>query len=130
MASLHFWERVQGHYQRATARFVFKRPFEINTPIPIISFTFDDFPRSALQLGGAILKRFGLTGTYYTSFGLMGKRAPAGTMFLPEDLEALFEQGHELGCHTYDHCHANSCPCSNNASKSSGKNIEIGRAHV
>jgi len=106
MDSLHLRARIQSRYQRSTAKFFFKRQFAINTQIPLISFTFDDFPRSALLTGGAILKRFALTGTYYASFGLMGKQAPTGTIFGREDLKALLEQGHELGCHTYGHCHA------------------------
>jgi hypothetical protein len=91
---------------RRASRFFFKRPFTIKTEAPLISFTFDDFPRSALLTGGAILRHFGLTGTYYAAFGLMGAHAPAGDMFLPEDLKTLFEHGHELGCHTYGHCHS------------------------
>jgi peptidoglycan/xylan/chitin deacetylase (PgdA/CDA1 family) len=99
----HLWAKVQGRYLRSAAHLLFTRPFAINTQNPFISFTFDDFPRSALLTGGAILKRFGLAGTYYGSFGLMGRQAPTGTIFLREDLQVLFEQGHELGCHTYDH---------------------------
>lgn len=91
---------------RESARFFFRRPFVIDSHIPLISFSFDDFPRSALLTGGAILKRFGHTGTYYASFSLMGRQAPTGTMFLREDLNFLFEQGHELGCHTFGHCDA------------------------
>src|SRR5207245_8248284 len=106
MLPLHFWARVQGRYIRSAARLFFKRPLAINRQVPLISFTFDDFPRSAWHTGGAILQRHGLQGTYYASFGLMGKQAPTGTMFLPEDLKTLFEQGHELGCHTFGHCHA------------------------
>jgi len=102
----HLAARVQSRYQRSSARFLFKRPFAINTQVPLISFTFDDFPRSALHTGGAILRRFGLRGTYYASFGLMGKDAPTGQIFLAEDLGVLLEQGHELGCHTYAHCHS------------------------
>lgn len=104
MASLSPWGRVISYYRRRSAGFLFRRPFLINTRVPFISFTFDDFPRSALHTGGAILKRFGLAGTYYASFGLMGKQAPTGTMFLREDLNTLLEQGHELGCHTFSHC--------------------------
>jgi peptidoglycan/xylan/chitin deacetylase (PgdA/CDA1 family) len=73
---------------------------------PVISFTFDDFPRSALHTGGAILTSFGLKGTYYAALGLMGRQEPTGTMFLAEDLTLLQEQGHELGCHTFSHCHS------------------------
>jgi peptidoglycan/xylan/chitin deacetylase (PgdA/CDA1 family) len=78
----------------------------LRSKIPYVSFTFDDFPRSALYNGGAILQRFGLTGTYYTSLGLMGKQTPTGEMFLREDLSCVQAQGHELGCHTFEHCDA------------------------
>jgi peptidoglycan/xylan/chitin deacetylase (PgdA/CDA1 family) len=78
----------------------------IKSPTPLISFTFDDFPRSALQTGGAILNGFGLAGTYFASFGLMGKQAPTGTIFVRDDLKTLVDQGHEIGCHTFAHCHS------------------------
>lgn len=70
----------------------------------MISFTFDDFPRSALTNGGSILRERGFAGTYYVSLGLMGKTAPTGEMFEHEDLDELIRQGHELACHTFDHC--------------------------
>jgi glycosyltransferase involved in cell wall biosynthesis/peptidoglycan/xylan/chitin deacetylase (PgdA/CDA1 family) len=69
----------------------------------LISFTFDDFPRSALLTGGAILNSFGLAGTYYASLGLAGKETASGEIFSSGDLTTLFEQGHELGCHTFAH---------------------------
>ena len=98
--------RVLSRVQRSAAQLLVRRPFEVASPAPIVSFTFDDFPRSAVLTGGAILNRFGLTGTYYASFGLMGTRAPTGDIFVPEDLGALQQQGHELGCHTFSHCHS------------------------
>jgi len=70
----------------------------------VISFTFDDFPRSALIKGGAILRERGFAGTYCASLGLMGKQAPSGEIFRREDLYELVRQGHELACHTFDHC--------------------------
>jgi peptidoglycan/xylan/chitin deacetylase (PgdA/CDA1 family) len=106
MSLFDYWARVQGRYYRTGARLLFKRPFVLNSDVPLISFTFDDFPRSALQTGGAILKHYGLNATYYASFGLMGTQAPTGSIFVAEDLKELFEQGHELGCHTFSHCHS------------------------
>lgn len=70
---------------------------------PLFSFTFDDFPSTALSVGGAILHRHGLRGTYYASLGLMGTTAPTGEIFVADELAALFEQGHELACHTFSH---------------------------
>jgi len=95
--------RIHGYYQRKAASLVFRRPFAIRPQQPLISFTFDDFPRSALLVGGRILKTRGLAGTYYTALGLVGKEAPSGQMFVADDLVTLFEQGHELGCHTFSH---------------------------
>lgn len=77
---------------------------------PLISFTFDDFPSSALHNGGAILMEAGAKGTYYTSLGLMGAVAPTGQMFSEGDLRQLLAEGHELGCHTFSHCHAYNTP--------------------
>jgi peptidoglycan/xylan/chitin deacetylase (PgdA/CDA1 family) len=77
----------------------------------IVSFTFDDFPRSAWTAGGQILGEYGVRGTYYVSLGLMDKTTPVGEMFDRRDLEAVAEAGHELACHTHDHalcCNLNS----------------------
>ena len=93
-----------GFYQRKVASRFIRRPFGINLKKPVISFTFDDFPRSALLTGGAILNQFGVAGTYYASFGLAGQETASGKIFVIDDLTALLEQGHELGCHTYSHC--------------------------
>ncbi len=104
MESRNPWSRVHGYYQRRVASLVFRRPFLVSPQRPLISFTFDDFPRSALLTGGAILNRFGVGGTYYASLALAGKETPSGRLFLSSDLATLLEQGHELGCHTFSHC--------------------------
>lgn len=70
---------------------------------PVISFTFDDFPRTALLTGGAILNRLGASGTYYTALGLLGQDSPSGELFVQEDLRKALDGGHELGCHTFSH---------------------------
>jgi len=38
--------------------------------------------------------------------GLMGTEAPTGAIFVRDDIKELLEQGHELGCHTFAHCHS------------------------
>jgi peptidoglycan/xylan/chitin deacetylase (PgdA/CDA1 family) len=92
--------------QRRFARWFGRRPCLIQMESPVISFTFDDFPRSALLTGGPILEQFGVTGTFYASMGLMGTIAPTGEIFHLEDLKRLTDGKHEIGCHTFDHCHA------------------------
>jgi peptidoglycan/xylan/chitin deacetylase (PgdA/CDA1 family) len=36
----------------------------------------------------------------------MGQTAPTGAICVPEDVRALVARGHELGCHTFAHCHS------------------------
>jgi len=98
------WQKLQGYYRRRAATLLFRRPFVVSPQQPLVSFTFDDFPRSALLTGGAILNRYGLAGTYYTALGLIGKHTESGEMFVQDDLASLLEHGHELGCHTFSHC--------------------------
>jgi peptidoglycan/xylan/chitin deacetylase (PgdA/CDA1 family) len=97
------WEPLRRYFARKSASAVFRRPQTIRLNRPLISFTFDDFPRSALHSGGSILKRAGATGTYYTALGLLGTDSPSGKMFVGEDLGKALEDGHELGCHTFSH---------------------------
>lgn len=56
---------------------------------PIVSFTFDDFPKSAAQAGKDILERHGWRGSYYASGALMGACTLHGAMFDSGDLVRL-----------------------------------------
>jgi peptidoglycan/xylan/chitin deacetylase (PgdA/CDA1 family) len=100
------WDRCRGRYQRTASARLSRRSVAMRNRVPIISFTFDDFPSSALSNGGGILEAHGVSGTYYASLGLMGSKAPTGMIFRREELLAVIERGHELGCHTFAHCHA------------------------
>jgi len=70
---------------------------------PIVSFCFDDFPRTAYTIGGSILKTFGGRGTYYAAIGLMNTSNKLGDLFRAEDLHSLVQDGHELANQTYSH---------------------------
>lgn len=106
MSSASLWNRCARRFQRESAARFARRSLMMRNAVPLISFTFDDFPRSALLIGGPILEDHDIAATYYASFGLMGQTAPTGEIFRPDDLDQLFAGGHELGCHTYSHCHA------------------------
>ena len=84
-------------------RFLGRRPFSLPGNGSFISFTFDDFPKTAYINGGKILKDHGLVGTYYVSLGLMGEKTDTGEIADVETLEKVLYEGHELGCHTYSH---------------------------
>ena len=95
--------RLKNRYRTGLSRSFYKRTLPLRSPIAIVSFTFDDFPRSALQAGGDILGRHGFRGTFYASMGRMGDDTVVGKLFGPDDLAALASRGHELGCHTFGH---------------------------
>jgi peptidoglycan/xylan/chitin deacetylase (PgdA/CDA1 family) len=77
---------------------------------PIVSFSFDDFPRTACSNGAAILERFEARGTFYAAFGLMNTSSELGELFHSEDVDALLENGHELASHTFSHVSCRSTP--------------------
>lgn len=107
MRRLENWlEKIRGRYQRTASNLFGRRAIKMRNRDALISFSFDDFPRSALLTGGATLHRYGTAGTYYISIGLMGQVTATGEMFHASDLELAIAQGHELGCHTFAHCHA------------------------
>ncbi len=69
----------------------------------MVSFCFDDFPKSAAGEGAAILERAGMRATYYAAAGFAGTDTHHGPMFDAGDLTRLARAGHEIGCHTFSH---------------------------
>jgi peptidoglycan/xylan/chitin deacetylase (PgdA/CDA1 family) len=102
-----------GEVRRTVISSTFERRIPLGSSGPIVSFTFDDFPRSALTVGGEVLKTFGARGTYYTAIGLMNSVTELGEQFRREDLESLLHDGHELGHHTFGHISCRSVPARN-----------------
>jgi peptidoglycan/xylan/chitin deacetylase (PgdA/CDA1 family) len=82
---------------------LYRRTVPLGDCGPIVSFCFDDFPRTAYTVGGAILEKFGARGTYYAAVALMDGSTEVGEQFRPADLHPLLEKGHELASHTFSH---------------------------
>jgi len=95
--------RVWNKWRRYSIDRYARREFKLVSDVPYVSFTFDDFPRTAFTEGGAILRRRGARGTYFVSMQLLGKPSPSGPIATPGDMKTLVADGHELGCHTYEH---------------------------
>ena len=100
------WERIQGRYRRTLSDTRYRRPVTMRNAAPVVSFTFDDFPESALDVGGAILRAHGAVGTYYAALGLLGRDEAVGRICSSAQLAQVLAQGHELGCHTFHHSDA------------------------
>lgn len=88
------------------------RPISLDWPGGVVSFTFDDFPKSALAVGGRILERHNVRGTYYTAMNLAGTDDILGPMFDAHDVVAAHRAGHEIACHTFSHIDCRTVPTS------------------
>jgi peptidoglycan/xylan/chitin deacetylase (PgdA/CDA1 family) len=89
--------------ERAIAGNIPVKPFWIKANRGIVSFTFDDFWKSAADVGNKILTDHGFFGTYYCATALMGKKESGVAQFDRDDLARVLDAGHELGCHTWSH---------------------------
>ncbi len=98
VAKHRFFSFVAGVYNKRTA--------VIRPGFKAVSFTFDDAPTSAFSFGGKLLSNNGFKGTYYMSLRLLGQESKGGRILNSNELKELYEDGHEIGCHTADHCDA------------------------
>jgi len=89
--------------RRRAGRYLDVRPTTVKPSRGVLSLSFDDIPRSAWTEAGPILTEHGIKATYYVCGGLSGGRNLDLPQFEVEDLQALHEAGHEVGCHTYEH---------------------------
>lgn len=75
----------------------------IRTRRPVVSFSFDDFPRSAVSNGARLLEKYGFRGTFYAAGSLAGSSNDGISYYGRDDLLTLASRGHEIGCHTFNH---------------------------
>lgn len=79
------------------------RPLPKDPDRPIVTFTFDDFPKSSVTNGASIVENVGGKATYYACSGLMNGETVTGPQYDQDDLHNLIERGHEIGGHTHFH---------------------------
>jgi peptidoglycan/xylan/chitin deacetylase (PgdA/CDA1 family) len=102
---MSFRSRV-GYVRRRIVSSLYRGDVPLGARGPIVTFCFDDFPRSALTIGAPILERFGARATYYVAMSLINRKNDLGEQFCREDLGSLLERGHELASHTFSHLSA------------------------
>ncbi len=93
---------VRGILKRA-ARYLRSKPFVMRNTTPLVSFTFDDIPESAFTNGATILEHYGVRGTFYIAAGTCGTVDTHWRVIDHNQIRALYNSGHEIGCHTYSH---------------------------
>jgi peptidoglycan/xylan/chitin deacetylase (PgdA/CDA1 family) len=100
-----------GNVRRKILSAVYRRTVALGKIGPVVTFTFDDFPRCALTVGAEILESFGARATYYVAMSLMNTANSLGEQFREKDLFSLLDRGHELGSHTFSHLSARRTSC-------------------
>jgi len=94
---------LKGKIRRRVVRLAHRRPLADGPQSPMVTFSFDDAPLSAVETGAALLDARGARGTFYVSAGLAGTDGPMGRYAQAEDYQRLAAAGHEIACHTFSH---------------------------
>ena len=94
---------LKGKLRRRLVRLQHRRPAPKAPPRPMISFAFDDAPRSAFTTGAEVLERHGVRGAYFVCAGTAGADSLVGPLGDRDDMLRAQAAGHEIGCHTYSH---------------------------
>ncbi|WP_229180108.1 polysaccharide deacetylase family protein [Bradyrhizobium ivorense] len=97
------WSEARVKVSHRLAMHVQVERFRLHNATPMVTFSFDDLPKSAATLGADILESYGARGTFYVSGGLVGIDAPDWTTGSADDVVSLYRRGHEIGCHTFSH---------------------------
>ena len=105
-----FPESLNAKVSRRVRPLFNRRVLNFRLGRPIVSFTFDDFPQSAADVGAKLLEAEGWRGTYYACAGLSRVDNHHGVHFAPEDLRRLEAGGHEIGGHTFSHMNLRGLP--------------------
>jgi len=94
---------LKGKLRRRLVQWVDRRPARFTTSRPMVSFTFDDAPASAVRDGAARLEAHDARGTYYISASLTGRDGPMGRYATRDEIKAAAAKGHDIACHSFSH---------------------------
>jgi peptidoglycan/xylan/chitin deacetylase (PgdA/CDA1 family) len=98
------WSKARARVNHRLAMHLRVEGFRLRNETPMVSFTFDDIPKSAATTGAGILGDYDAHGTFYVSGGLVGSTtSPDWAAVDVEDILALHRTGHEIACHTFSH---------------------------
>jgi len=73
---------------------------------PIVSFSFDDCPKSVIENALKPLEQENWRSTIYIAMGLCGTTNHLGLHMSADDVKAIHENGHEIADHTFNHIDA------------------------
>lgn len=83
-----------------------QKSLKIKLDRPIVSFSFDDCPKSVVENALPAFDRENWQVTLYMAMGLCETTNHLGLHMSQSDVKAAYESGHEIADHTYDHIDA------------------------
>jgi peptidoglycan/xylan/chitin deacetylase (PgdA/CDA1 family) len=100
------WSGLKARVSNRLARHFGAVPFRLQNSAPMVSFTFDDPPKSSATVGAPILDEYKARGTFYVSGGLVDQWSGHWTGISADEIVGLHRGGHEIACHTFSHVRA------------------------
>jgi peptidoglycan/xylan/chitin deacetylase (PgdA/CDA1 family) len=97
------WSALKARVSNRLARDWATAPHQLRSDGPMVSFTFDDVPKSAATTGTRILDEYDVRATFYVAGGLVDQWSGHWTALSADDIVRLHQEGHEIACHTFSH---------------------------
>jgi len=97
------WSAFKARVSNRLARDLGAVPFRLQNKAPMVSFTFDDPPKSAATAGVPILDEYQARATFYISGGLVDRWSGHWMGINNDEIVGLHRAGHEIACHTFSH---------------------------
>jgi peptidoglycan/xylan/chitin deacetylase (PgdA/CDA1 family) len=97
------WSQLKARISNRLARHFRAAPLRLPGDAPMVSFTFDDVPKSAATVGATILEEYGGRATLYVAGSLVGQWSGLRAGIDADEIIGLHRNGHEIACHTFSH---------------------------
>jgi peptidoglycan/xylan/chitin deacetylase (PgdA/CDA1 family) len=100
------WSALRARVGNRLSRHFAIAPHRLTDTGPMVSFTFDDVPKSAATAGASILEEYNGRGTFYVAGAMVDQRDKHWDGVSAAEIVDLHRRGHEVACHTYSHSRA------------------------
>lgn len=97
------WPAFKARVSNRLARHLGAVPFRLQNNNPMVSFTFDDPPKSAATVGVPLLNEYNAKGTFYVAGSLVDEWSGHWIGISADEIVELHRAGHEIACHTFSH---------------------------
>ena len=97
---------LSSRLARRLVKYRVRRMMPFNSNKPLVSFSFDDCPRSVIENALPVLEKRDWRATIYAAMELCGTTNHLGLHMSRDDMLAAHEKGHHIDDHTFSHISA------------------------